>query len=388
MLFVGSFGHPPNVDAAVRLARAIMPAVRARVPDALLEIVGDAPPPAVRELAGDGVVVTGRVPDVGPHLERAAVVAAPLHLGGGMRVKVLESLAAGKALVATPRALAGLELDAGRHALVASTDAELSDAMAALLEDPERRRRLGAAAREWAVEHLDWEHARWTAYAELYADLLGAAAMSKPARRARWLAPGRRVRARDPAGSGPLRLHGGGDGPRRGAAPARRLAADAAAAVLDRFGWAGRSSSRSAALRLARLDADLVHTVGPMPVVPNRVDLNTVTFCHAAYDEATAGNPIKGSSSAIGWRLGQRFTLGARALVVPACRAGPGRQSPRAARRTCAASIPSVRVAVMPLGIDLRRFSPDDEDGRRFREEHGGPRTPSSPCSWTSSIAR
>ena len=172
VLFVGSFGHPPNADAAVRLARAIMPAVRARVPDALLEIVGDAPPPAVRELAGDGVVVTGRVPDVGPHLERAAVVAAPLHLGGGMRVKVLESLAAGKALVATPRALAGLELDAGRHALVASTDAELSDAVAALLEDPERRRGIGAAAREWAVAQLDWEHAA-AAYAELYADLLG-----------------------------------------------------------------------------------------------------------------------------------------------------------------------------------------------------------------------
>ena len=63
-------------------------------------------------------------------------------------------------------------------------------------------------------------------------------------------------------------------------------------------------------VRLARLDADLIHTVGPMPIVPNHVDLNNVNFCHAAYDEATAGNRIKGSSSAIGWRAGQRFTLG------------------------------------------------------------------------------
>ena len=75
-----------------------------------------------------------------------------------------------------------------------------------------------------------------------------------------------------------------------------------------RLGWA--AFFLRGGLRLARLDADLVHTVGPMPLVPTRADLNTVTFCHAAYDEATAGNPIKGSSSSFGWRLGQRFTLG------------------------------------------------------------------------------
>ena len=62
-------------------------------------------------------------------------------------------------------------------------------------------------------------------------------------------------------------------------------------------------------LRLARIDADLVHAVGPVPVVPNGVDLNTVTWCHASYDEATAGHPIKASSNSIGWKLGQRFTL-------------------------------------------------------------------------------
>jgi polysaccharide biosynthesis protein PslH len=174
VLFLGSFIHPPNVDAAIRLARTIMPAVRARVPEVVLEIVGDAPPPEVRALAGDGVVVTGRVADVRPHLDGAAVVAAPLRLGGGMRVKVMESLAAGKAIVATPRALAGLELVPGTHALVGESDSELSDALAGLLEDPDRRRRIGSAARDWATEHLAWEHPA-AAYAELYAELLGGA---------------------------------------------------------------------------------------------------------------------------------------------------------------------------------------------------------------------
>ncbi|MBA3263101.1 MAG: glycosyltransferase [Thermoleophilaceae bacterium] len=175
VLFLGSFVHPPNIDAAIRLARTIFPAVRARLPGAALEIVGDAPPPEVRALAGDGVVVTGRVADVLPYLNRAAVVAAPLRLGGGMRVKVLESLAAGKAMVATPRALAGLELVPGTHALVGESDAELSDALVALLEHPERRRDLGDAARDWATEHLGWEHAA-AAYEQLYATLLGGSA--------------------------------------------------------------------------------------------------------------------------------------------------------------------------------------------------------------------
>ena len=135
-----------------------------------------------------------------------------------------------------------------------------------------------------------------------------------------------------------------------------------------RLGWAAFFALGG--LRLARLDADLIHTVGPMPVVPNRVDLNTVTFCHAAYDEATAGNPLKGSSSAVGWRLGQRFTLGLeRWWFRRAVRVLVGISEGSAAdlRRF----YPGVRVATLPRGIDLMRFCPDEDDGRRFRAEQG-----------------
>lgn len=157
VLFVGGFGHRPNVDAAIRLATEIFPHVRARSPGAVLQLVGDKPPVAVRRLAGEHVVVTGRVDDVTPYLDAAAVVAAPLRLGGGMRVKVLEALAAGKALVASPLALEGLAVRAGEHLLIADGDEQFADAITRLLADRELRAALGRQARSWAEEALDWD---------------------------------------------------------------------------------------------------------------------------------------------------------------------------------------------------------------------------------------
>ena len=90
-----------------------------------------------------------------------------------------------------------------------------------------------------------------------------------------------------------------------------------------RLGWAVFFALGG--LRLARIDADLVHTVGPIPVVPNRVDLNTVTFCHAAYDEATAGQSDQGQRELDRLEARAAVHARARALVVPARRARAGR---------------------------------------------------------------
>lgn len=144
VLFVGSFHHPPNVEAAARLAGSIFPRVRQRCPDAELHLVGDGP----LKLSGPGVKVTGRVPSVEPWLDRAAVVAAPLSTGGGMRIKVLEALAAGKAVVASPLAAEGLQ---GAPLLLADGDEETAEAIAGLIEDRDRRVALAARAREWSL---------------------------------------------------------------------------------------------------------------------------------------------------------------------------------------------------------------------------------------------
>jgi glycosyltransferase involved in cell wall biosynthesis len=170
VVFVGGFGHEPNVAAARRLATRILPRVLERRPETRLFLVGDRPPPELRALAGETVVVTGRVPAVDQFVNDAAVVAAPLDVGGGMRLKVLETLAAGKALVATPRAVAGLRLSDGEHVLIADDDAAFAAALLRLLGDPEERRRLAAAARDWATQHLD-PSVSAAAYAQLYEEL-------------------------------------------------------------------------------------------------------------------------------------------------------------------------------------------------------------------------
>jgi glycosyltransferase involved in cell wall biosynthesis len=156
ILFVGAFAHYPNVDSALWLGRDVFPRVLQRVPQARLDIVGHEPGDEVRALGGGPISVHGSVPDVTPYLDRAAVVVAPIRLGGSMRMKVLEPLAAGKAVVATPRAAEGVEATPGEHYILAADEDELVEALVDLLLDRERRTTLGASARRWAEQNLGW----------------------------------------------------------------------------------------------------------------------------------------------------------------------------------------------------------------------------------------
>jgi polysaccharide biosynthesis protein PslH len=171
VLFFGSFVHFPNVDAARRLKDAIFPLVQARHPRSSLYIVGENPPSEFEAVADDGVFVTGRVPDLEPYFARAAVVAVPLRLGSGMRVKVLEALAAGKPVVASPLAIEGLGVVDGEQLLTAETDDEFAERISLVLADDGLRARLGAGARAWAERNLTWE-STLDRFDELYSRLL------------------------------------------------------------------------------------------------------------------------------------------------------------------------------------------------------------------------
>jgi len=157
VLFVGNFVHPPNVDAARRLLRDIFPRIRERNPYATLRIIGESPPPELFVGPDGGVVITGRVPDLVPYVERAAVVAAPIRFGGGMRVKVVEALAAGRPVVASSLAVEGLEVKDGVEFLTAETDEEFADQICRLLDDARLREQLAERARTWACENLTWK---------------------------------------------------------------------------------------------------------------------------------------------------------------------------------------------------------------------------------------
>jgi glycosyltransferase involved in cell wall biosynthesis len=172
VVFAGGFRHHPNVDAAVWLS-GIFPRVLEQVPDARLDIVGHEPTEEVQRLSTDAVTIHGSVPDVTPFLDRAAVVAAPIRIGGSMRMKVLEALAAGKALVATPRAAEGVEAVPGEHFLLARSEQELVDMLVDALLDPSRRRELAISARVWAADNLSWEPSV-AAFEQLYDSLIAA----------------------------------------------------------------------------------------------------------------------------------------------------------------------------------------------------------------------
>jgi polysaccharide biosynthesis protein PslH len=156
--FVGAFDYLPNVDAAVWFAREVWPAVRQQCPLAEFWLIGRKPAPAVQALASlPGVKLIGQVPDVRPHLARAAVAVVPLRLARGIQNKVLEALAMGKPLVASPAALVALKAVPDQHLLEASTPAEWVEAIAGLLANPSRCRELGSAGRRYVEEHHRWE---------------------------------------------------------------------------------------------------------------------------------------------------------------------------------------------------------------------------------------
>jgi glycosyltransferase involved in cell wall biosynthesis len=153
LVFVGNFTHPPNVDAALWLGSEIMPALRAGGTGARLTIVGPSAPESVTALARDDIRVTGPVDDVRPYLRAAAVVLAPLRIGGGMRMKVLEALALGRPVVTTPRGAEGLEAAPEGAFAVAGTTRDVADAITRLMADPDARNAMGERARGYAVEH-------------------------------------------------------------------------------------------------------------------------------------------------------------------------------------------------------------------------------------------
>ncbi len=154
---LANFGYAPNVDAALHFCHEILPAIRAEMDDIHVWLVGNAPPPEVRALAGERVTVTGYVPDVRPYLDAADVIVCPLRIGGGIKVKMIEALRRGKAIVSTGIGAQGLPVQARRALLVTEDPLDFAHSVATLLRDEPRRRLLERRAAAAAMKLPTWD---------------------------------------------------------------------------------------------------------------------------------------------------------------------------------------------------------------------------------------
>lgn len=158
ILFLGSLDWRPNIDAVQLLFDSIYPSVLASEREAKLLIVGRNPPDWMRECARSrGIELHGSVADVRPFIARAGVMAVPLRIGGGSRLKILESLASGLPVVSTRIGAEGLELEPGRHLDVIEGVESMADALVAAIRQPDRARAQAEAGRSQVLSRYDWD---------------------------------------------------------------------------------------------------------------------------------------------------------------------------------------------------------------------------------------
>ena len=156
-IFTGTMDYRPNIEAVDWFARAVLPSIRVRLPDAAFHIVGANPAPAVEALGKmPGVAVTGRVPDVRPYLAFATAAVAPMRIGRGVQNKVLEGMAMARPVVVTREALEGIAAAAGREVLVGATSEAFAQACVMAHADGAG---LGAAARARVMSDYVWAEA-------------------------------------------------------------------------------------------------------------------------------------------------------------------------------------------------------------------------------------
>jgi glycosyltransferase involved in cell wall biosynthesis len=159
IIFVGAMNYVPNVDAATSFTHDVWPRLLSLYPGCRLTLVGSDPVPAILALRDyEGVEVTGTVDDVRRFYRDADVAVAPLRLGGGTRLKILEAMAAGVPVISTLVGAEGLEVQPGRNILIAEERNSESwvRAMMSLGQSERRREELTASAKELVRERYDW----------------------------------------------------------------------------------------------------------------------------------------------------------------------------------------------------------------------------------------
>ncbi len=158
IIFMGKMSTFPNQDAALYFYESMLPLALRRFPRVQFEIVGIEPGAAIQALRRHpNVRVTGYVPDVRPYLQNAVLSVCPMRTGAGAKNKVLESLAVGTPVVATPLGVEGIDLSHEDEVMIADTPEQFVERMARIIESPQLRRELSRKGRRLIEEHYSWE---------------------------------------------------------------------------------------------------------------------------------------------------------------------------------------------------------------------------------------
>jgi glycosyltransferase involved in cell wall biosynthesis len=160
LVFTGSMDWLPNDDAIHYFTDEILPLIRREVPNVSLTVVGRNPSTRLTELAkkDPALVITGRVDDVRPYMEKAAAYVVPLRIGGGTRLKIYEAMAMEMPIVSTSVGAEGLPLQNGAELLLADDAQAFADSIVKLLKEPELAVSIGACAARTVRERFAWKH--------------------------------------------------------------------------------------------------------------------------------------------------------------------------------------------------------------------------------------
>lgn len=158
LLFVGTMGYDPNVDAVLYFYNEMMPLIRSEILNAKLIIVGHHPSVEIKKLASQkDVTVTGYVPDVIPYYQQSQIIVVPLRAGGGTRLKILEAMALGRPVVSTQLGCEGLNISDGENIMIADTPPLFAEKVIELLSDRKLRQEISVNARKLVETDYDWQ---------------------------------------------------------------------------------------------------------------------------------------------------------------------------------------------------------------------------------------
>ena len=158
LVFTGKMDFRPNIDAVLWFGQQVLPLIQAQRPETTFAIVGQRPHPRLDVLKNiPGLTITGYVDDVKPYIAGAAVYVAPLRVGGGTRLKLMEAMAMGKAIVSTRVGAEGFPVTDQQELIFADEPEQFAKNVLALLENPVRQAELGQAGKSFAQANYGWD---------------------------------------------------------------------------------------------------------------------------------------------------------------------------------------------------------------------------------------